>query len=139
MLAAIVLLALGSQAGAGPPLQRYIVQLSDPPLASYRGGVPGLAATNPALGAVKLDSTSSASRAYLSYLDQRQNAFAAALAHAVGRTVGVPFTYRYAFDGVAVVLTADEAAAATKLPNVVRVEKEQTLQLETDVGPQWIG
>jgi len=75
MLAGFVLLAVGSQAGAGAPLQRYIVQLSDPPLASYRGGVPGLAATNPAaLGAVKLDPASPASRAYLNYLDQRQTA-----------------------------------------------------------------
>src|SRR4051794_37132726 len=140
MLAGFVLLAVGSQAGAGAPLQRYIVQLSDPPLASYRGGVPGLAATNPAaLGAVKLDPASPASRAYLNYLDQRQTAMTATLARTLGRPVTVPFTYRYAYDGVAAVLTSDEAKAVANLPNVVRVEKEQTLHLETDVGPTWIG
>src|SRR4051812_1951624 len=101
-LAAIVLLALGSQAGAGAPLQRYIIQLSDSPLASYRGGVPGLAATNPAaIGAVKLDTASPASRAYLDYLSQRQSAFAATLSQTLGRAVAVPFAYRYAYDGVA--------------------------------------
>ena len=33
-LAAVALLAVGSQAGAGAPLHRYIIQLSDSPLAS---------------------------------------------------------------------------------------------------------
>src|SRR3954467_2639512 len=40
---------------------------------------------------------------------------------------------------MAAVLTADEAKAVANLPNVVHVEKEQTLHLETDVGPTWIG
>src|SRR3954452_18041328 len=140
VLAALALLVVGSQAGAGAPLNRYIIQLSDPPLASYRGGVPGLPATNPAaLGAVKLDPASPASRAYLNYLDQRQTAMTATLARTLGRPVSVPFAYRYAYDGIAAVLTADEAKAVANLPNVVHVEKEQTLHLETDVGPTWIG
>ena len=139
-LAAIALLAVGSQAGAGAPLHRYIVQLSDSPLASYRGSVPGLAPTNPAaLGAVKLNPTSPASRAYLGYLDRRQTAFRGTLTQALGRAVQVPFSYRYAYNGVAAVLTADEAASVARLPNVVHVEKEQTLHLQTDVGPRWIG
>ncbi|HEV2713201.1 MAG TPA: hypothetical protein VGU26_08900 [Gaiellaceae bacterium] len=63
---AVLVLVIGSEAGASTPLSSYIIQLSDQPLASYRGGVTGLAPTNPAtLGAVKLDPTSSASRAYL--------------------------------------------------------------------------
>jgi hypothetical protein len=63
VIGVLVLLAVGSQAGAAS-LSGYIVQLSDPPLASYRGGVVGLQATNPAaIGAVKLNSTSSASKA----------------------------------------------------------------------------
>ena len=35
-----------------PATDRYIVQLTDPPLASYRGGVLGLAATSPATTAI---------------------------------------------------------------------------------------
>src|SRR4051812_9336643 len=140
VLAALALLVVGSQAGAGAPLNRYIIQLSDSPLASYRGGVPGLAPTNPAaLGAVKLDPASAASRAYLDYLQRQQSAFRSTLAQSLGRTVAVPFTYRYAYNGIAAVLTADEAKAVSQLPGVVHVEKEQTLHLETDVGPTWIG
>src|SRR4051794_24281970 len=140
VLAALALLVVGSQAGAGAPLNRYIIQLSDSPLASYRGGVPGLAPTNPAaLGAVKLDPASAASRAYLDYLQRQQSAFRSTLAQSLGRTVAVPFTYRYAYNGIAAVLTADEAKVVAQLPGVVHVEKEQTLHLETDVGPAWIG
>src|SRR3954469_12687748 len=140
VLAALALLAVGPQAGAGAPLNRYIIQLSDSPLASYRGGVPGLAPTNPAaVGAVKLDPASAASRAYLDYLQRQQSAFRSTLARSLGRTVAVPFTYRYAYNGIAAVLTADEAKVVSQLPGVVHVEKEQTLHLETDVGPTWIG
>jgi subtilisin family serine protease len=139
-LAAITMLVVGSQAGAGTPLSPYIIQLSDPPLASYRGGISGLAATNPAAtGSVKLDPTSTASRAYLNYLAQRQASFRTALAQALGRPVEVPFSYRYAYDGVAAVLADGEAAKAAGLAGVVHVEKERTLQLQTDVGPTWIG
>jgi subtilisin family serine protease len=140
VLAAAVVPIAGSEAGAGPSLHRYIVQLSDAPLASYRGGIPGLSATNPAaLGAVKLNPRSAASRAYLGYLDQKQVAFGQALRQALGRPVATPFSYRYAFDGVAVLMSEDEAKRAAGLSGVVNVEPERTLQLQTDVGPTWIG
>ena len=139
-LAGVALLGAGSQATAGAPLHRYIIQLADSPLASYRGGVPGLAATNPgALGQAKLNPTSAASRAYLGYLDRRQTAFRSTLTQSLGRPVAAPISYRYAYNGVAAVLTESEAAAVADLPTVVHVEKEQTLHLQTDVGPNWIG
>jgi subtilisin family serine protease len=138
--AALVPLVAGSQAAATTGPGRYIIQLSDPPLASYRGGITGLAPTNPAtLGAVKLDPASAASKAYLSYLSQKQAAFKTTLTQALGRPVDVPFSYRYAYDGVAAVLTDGEASTVAGLAGVTHVEKEQTLQLQTDVGPTWIG
>jgi hypothetical protein len=140
LLATIVVLGVGSQANAGSTLSRYIIQLSDPALASYRGGVPGLAATNPGvLGQAKLDPTSTASTAYLSYLDQRQTAFKTSLTQALGRAVSLPFSYRYAYDGVSAVLTDAEAAKVADMAGVVHVEKEQVLHLQTDAGPAWIG
>src|SRR5215210_1780262 len=140
VLAAFALLAIGSQAGAGAPLHRYIVQLSDSPLASYRGGITGLAPTNPStLGAVKLDPSSTASRAYLGYLDQKQASFRTTVSQALGRAVAFPFSYRYAFNGVTAVLTESEAAAVAGVQGVANIEQEQTLQLQTDVGPAWIG
>lgn len=62
----------------------YIVRLADPPLASYRGGIAGLAPTNPAaLGQTKLDVDSPASLAYLAHLDAQHQAFLAAAASRV--------------------------------------------------------
>jgi subtilisin family serine protease len=139
-LAVVLVLVVGSQAGAAPSVGRYIVQLSDPPLASYRGGIAGLQPTNPGvLGKTKLDTSSPASQAYLSYLDRQQASFTTALTQALGRTVSVPFSYRYAFNGVAVVLSSGEAGTVAAMPGVANVEREQTLQLQTDVGPAWIG
>src|SRR3954462_11168154 len=69
VLAALALLVVGSQAGAGAPLNRYIIQLSDSPPPGYRGGVPGLPPTNPAApGAGNLAPARPGSRGYLDYL-----------------------------------------------------------------------
>jgi subtilisin family serine protease len=135
----LVVLAVGPQAGAAS-LGGYIVQLSDPPLAGYRGGVAGLQATNPAaLGARKLDPSSAASKAYLSYLTQKQTAFKTTLAQTLGRAVTTTISYKYAFNGVYALLSDGEASTVAKLAGVKNVEKERMLQLQTDVGPQWIG
>src|SRR3990170_7716758 len=76
---------LGSaKAGAAAGADRYIVKLTDAPLASYRGGVPGLAATNPAAtGKVKLDPTSAASKGYVEFLAGKQAAVLEALTTAI--------------------------------------------------------
>src|SRR5262245_15352827 len=53
-----------------------ILKLDVAPLATYAGGIPGLAATSPAaIGAARLDSRSIASRRYLAYVDQRLHDF----------------------------------------------------------------
>ena len=52
----------------------WIVQLEEPALASYRGGIAGLRATSPeATGRVRLEVDSRASRAYVDHLTQRQH------------------------------------------------------------------
>src|SRR5687767_7289804 len=62
----------------GDKLVSVIVKLDIAPLASYEGGVPGLAPTTPGLaGAPRLDSAAPDSLHYLSYLDQRQRDFEA--------------------------------------------------------------
>lgn len=51
----------------------YIVRLKDPALASYTGGIPGLAPTAPEkTGAAKLDVNAPESLAYTNYLDIQQ-------------------------------------------------------------------
>ncbi len=118
----------------------YIVRLADAPLATYRGGIPGLPATSPrALGRVKLDPESRASRAYLAYLARQQADFRAQMERALGRDVPARFQYRYAYNGLAVSLTEREAARVARLPGVTRVQRDFTRRLLTDAGPAWIG
>lgn len=119
---------------------RYIVQLSDSPLASYRGGILGLAPTNPAVrGELRLNPKSSASRAYLDYLAQKQSSFVVGAQLALGRPVAVLANYRYAFNGVALAIGAAEAATVSRMSGVKQVMPERIYQLQTDVGPAFIG
>ncbi len=119
---------------------RYIIQFAELPLASYRGGIAGLAPTNPGVrGEVMLNPDSPASVAYLNYLTQKQAQFVTALEQAVGHPLEVVFQYKYAYNGMAVRLTAQEAAIAARLPGVLRVQREFVRYPVTDAGPAWIG
>jgi uncharacterized repeat protein (TIGR01451 family) len=119
---------------------RYIIQLADPALAGYRGGINGLEATSPTItGASKLDVKSPSSQAYLSYLASQHTQVLNAISTAFGRQVDVVFQYQYAFNGFALVLTPVEAAEVAKMPGVNNVWREQIAEIETDAGPPWIG
>lgn len=119
---------------------RYIVQLEDEPVATYRGGVEGLAPTSPAaLGQDKIDLSSAAAEAYVQYLDKQQAAFVSAASVAVARPVEVAFQYKFAVNGVVMELTPEEAAAVAKLPGVKYIERDVAMPLATDAGPEWIG
>lgn len=146
-LAAAVLLA----ASPGPDrVQRYIVELQDPPLASYDGGPVSLAqsvkeanrlqATSPRrTGASRLDAGSPQSLAYLRYLDQAHDAFRLEAAVLLGRTVHPVHVYRNAVNGMALDLTADQAAALARSPAVKSIQADTRHRLQTDAGPAWIG
>ncbi|MEX2211958.1 MAG: S8 family peptidase [Gaiellaceae bacterium] len=136
----LAVMTAGAQTSTAAATDTYIVQLADPPLASYTGGIAGLAATNPAAsGQVKLDPSSAASKAYLSYLGSRHSAVKTAMSIALGRSVSTQFTYRYAFNGFAAGFTETEAKAVAGMPGVADVQKDFTRQVQTDVGPTWIG
>jgi hypothetical protein len=121
-------------------LDTYIVVLNDAPLASYKGGIEGLAPTNPAAqGRQKLDPRSPESRAYLGYLEQQQADFIARASRTLGRPLDVLYTYKATVNGFAAKMTAAEAQRLAKLPEVRRVEKERIYELHTDAGPAWLG
>ena len=118
----------------------YIIQLSDAPLASYRGGVEGLSATSPsALGQRKLDMNSAASRAYLDHLQSVQDAFVAGVASTLGRSVDVRYYYQVAFNGVAITMSPAEAAQVAALDGVQMIVRETFEMPLTDTGPTFIG
>ncbi|MGH3713334.1 MAG: S8 family serine peptidase [Micromonosporaceae bacterium] len=127
-------------AGAAEQTSTYLVRLTDPPLAAYRGGVAGIPGTSPVVAqGNRLDVSSPASRAYLRYLAGRQSATRLAITQAISRAVTPKFSYRYAYHGMALALTESEAARVRGVPGVASVRREFTRKITTDAGPAWIG
>ncbi len=118
----------------------YIIRLAGAPLATYRGGIDGLAATSPEVtGAAKLDVSSQASVAYLDYLTGRHTQFIAAMEQTLDRSVDVLFRYDVVLNGLAARLSAQEAVLVAALPGVVDVQPQTIEFPDTDAGPTWIG
>jgi len=130
--------ALSTKADPNLPV-RVIVQLADPPLASYTGGKPGLSATSPsATGATRLDVTSPASKAYLAYLQTQQAALRVQLAK-VSPNARVDYTYQIAFNGLAIKVHQGELAALRALPGVKSVTVEREYKVEMDATIPLLG
>lgn len=140
-LAALVGSVLVPVASAGEDGRKaYIVRLDAPALAAYRGGVQGLAATNPAArGEQRLDVHSTAGRAYLAHLSSQHATAESRIEAAVGRQVEREHDYRYAYNGFSLRLTEAEAAAVERLDPVAQVQPAVKRKLVTDAGPEWIG
>ncbi len=118
----------------------YIVRLADAALANYAGNVAGFSATSPQVtGRHRLDGAAADSVRYLAYLSGQQARQRTAIEQSLGRAVTVKFTYTHAFNGMALLLTPQEAVAVAKLEGVVSVQRDEMLQLHTDAGPTWIG
>ncbi|HEV8534886.1 MAG TPA: S8 family serine peptidase [Candidatus Limnocylindria bacterium] len=137
--AALDLRGASATVAAVNDIATYIVVQTDAPLALYRGGVAGLAATNPeARKEARLDPTSSASQAYLTYLGSRRSSLLAAMRSALGRSLTANRSYAYAIAGIAVTLTSAEAAKVSSLSGVAFVRKQELLETLTDNGPMWM-
>ncbi|MBN1934999.1 MAG: S8 family serine peptidase, partial [Anaerolineae bacterium] len=118
----------------------YLVRLADAPLASYRGGIPGLAATSPAMtGQRGLNFKSPAVAAYTNYLAGKRAEFLKSAHQALGRQLEVTYEYYAANNGLAVTLTPEEALKIAALPGVIFVQRDFERELHTDNGPAWIG
>lgn len=118
----------------------YIVRLTDAPAATYRGGKDGLAPTAvEATGAAQLDADAEPVQAYRAYLRDRTDAVLEGASTEVGRTLEPTFRYELVYGGFAVELSPAEAAELVLQPGVADVQRDEVYQLETDVGPEWIG
>ncbi len=107
------------------PSGRYIVTLKDAPVALYRGGVDGLAATAPSAGA-KVDASSTAAHRYRDYLRGRQSEAAAS----VGATVRGRYTV--AVDGFVADLTPLQAVRLSRRPGVLAVSPDARVKATDD-------
>jgi subtilisin family serine protease len=124
----------------------YIVEFVEPPLATYRGGgervspkLAGLQATSPAAtGARKLDADAPASKAYRAALAELRAERLLLAGAKLGRVLEPTFVYDVVNNGVALELSAAEAAAVATVAGVARVTREWEDRLLTDSGPGWI-
>jgi hypothetical protein len=111
----------------------YVIQMSQPPVVAFDGGIAGLQATRPARGQ-KIDPLSPEVVRYVSYLDdQHQRALNAVSG---GRKL---YSYRYSFNGFAAELTDAQAEALASTPGVVAVWKDEMQYAETSTTPTFIG
>ncbi|MEJ5912912.1 S8 family serine peptidase [Pseudokineococcus sp. 1T1Z-3] len=111
---------------------RYVVTLLQEPAATYEGGVAGLEATAPAEGE-KLDAGSPQVQAYQEYLEGEQ-AEVAAVADAEPAS-----SYTAAINGFAAELTGEQAATLAAQREVLSVERDLPMQLNTIDSPEFLG
>lgn len=120
--------------------QSYIVKFAETGLLHYAGGIQGIAATSPAsVGTRKLDVHTPAAIAYSQYLQDQRAAHVSAIAQKIGTAVSPTHNYGVTMNGVAIELTATEAAAAATVPGVVSVKAAGTYHIDTYRGPAFIG
>lgn len=140
--AAVAPAAIAAKAEADATRVRYTIVLKGEPVASYRGGVAGLAAA-PAIERGRrigrVDLRSPQALAYVEHLQQRQAAFVADASAALGRSLQPVATMQHALNAVIVELDAHEAAIIAQRAEVDFVERERMLELLTDRGPTFIG
>lgn len=118
----------------------YIVRLSQPSVAKYKGGIAGLDATNPeSLGQKRLNVNSKASVDYQEFLLSKQEGFVTHCEESFARKITVKNKFQHVLNGVVMELTEDEAKQLAQLPDVLSVQKERMEIPMTDVGPKWIG
>ena len=104
----------------------YIVQMAESPALAA-------AATKPAAGQ-KIDPNSPVVAGYIAKLKAGQDA----LLSQVGATRKL-YSYGYAVNGFAAEMTASQAAALAKSPNVISVTKDEKRALDTATTPAFIG
>jgi subtilisin family serine protease len=122
------------------PTGLWIVQLDEAPVATYAGGVPGLAATSPEVtGERRLDVAAPASVAYHNHLAGRQATLAGQINTALGRQVAVERQYLNVLNAMVVRVNATEAAELAGLPGVAGVYRDVERELATDVSHDLIG
>jgi minor extracellular serine protease Vpr len=117
--------------------QYVIIQLHDPPLATYQGGIPGLAPTEATPGQ-RLDVNSPASQAYLNYLNGQHTQFKGWLQNN-NPHVQVVREFSILFNGIAIKLNDAHIADVARGPGADAVTPEVIYHPDMDVSPFLIG
>ena len=121
----------------------YTVVFKEAPLATYAGDISGLRAPDHVMrqgvASAKIDVNSASARAYVSYLETKQEAFVDELSASLRRPLDVMARMQHALNAVIVRLSNAEASEIMKRADVMFIEREHELELATDRGPAFIG
>ena len=115
-----------------------VIKITDAPLATYDGSIPGLATTSPAVTGVALDVTSPDSLAYLAYLNGKIDQFVASLQRDIP-AAKVTNRFDVVLGGVAVELPRLLADRLTSVAGVRDVLADQAVKIDTFRSPAFIG
>lgn len=116
---------------------KVIVQLVDPALAVYTGGIQNIGATKPEPGS-KLDLTTDNAGAYLQYLTGKQNEFITAL-RTLAPSAVVLDTFQIVVNGLAIELNGGELPAVISASGVKAVTVTRTFTPMMNVSLPLIG
>lgn len=124
-------------------MQTYIVQLSDEPVATYRGGVPGYSATaatktRSLMTKGRVSMKSKAVTSYQAFLKNKQMHFIETLQNAGGQAK-LKHQYTVALNAILVEMTQQDAVLMSKQSGVKRITPNRMFKLHTDRGPEFIG
>jgi len=111
----------------------YIVQMSDPPVVAYTGGIAGLKATKPNRGQ-KINPLSNEVVRYGDFLTAKHDATL--------RSVGgakKAYSYRFTFNGFAAELSDAQVEALKAMPGVLAVSKDEIRPMDTSSTPAFLG
>jgi subtilisin family serine protease len=133
LVVSAALVAVAFTATAQSARKPYIVQLADEPVATYAGGVTGLAATKPTAG-TRLNVNASHVQAYAAYLDRKQSAVAAQVAGAQ-----VNYRYKNLLNGFSAFLTDAEVLKLAATTGVKAVLADEMMQVDTATTPTFLG
>ncbi len=117
-----------------PPAGRYVVVMKDLPEAAYNGQVPGFAATRPQPGQqFKVDADA---LNYRGYLQSRQDL---ALSRVGAGPAAKIYSYTTTVSGFTANLSGRQVLELRKMPNVVSVQRDRAVKLDTVDSPKFLG
>ncbi|MGD2027595.1 MAG: S8 family serine peptidase, partial [Anaerolineales bacterium] len=111
----------------------YIVQMIDMPVVAYEGDIKGYKATKPAKGD-KINPNHPAVVKYIEYLDSKHDEALAKVGG--GRKL---YDFRYSYNGFAAELTLDQANQLSFLKEVVVVNPDELVTVDTSTTPDFLG
>lgn len=118
----------------------YMIEFAESGLLYFEGNSAGLRATAPvATGSRKLDVTSSAAIAYTDHLNAVLSQHLAGMEAVVGRELTPKFHYTVTHHGIALELTAEEAAKIARHPSVASIAEEEIWTVDTYRSAYYVG